>query len=325
MNALKTLQLHSVALHCGYPTATTKATRLAAIGSYDAFYSRLAAKPLDIISVDVGIKNFSYCKASYPSLDLPKVQIVQWNHLNLHDKFGALYTAKTSDPTSLVNSTAYLAHLAVHVVDLVFNSPKWVPSVVTIENQRTRSNGNSATLPNVLLNFTLENMLYAACAARATPKFNPDVLPMNANKMVNFWIARFTAKGPRLSGAQSKALRTQLLYGWLSQPANAPFKMDIGPLLGDFGSLSNRAKTNALLDALSFDSRPKKVDDLVDCLLYNLMYVLRLRHHCQLKTAIENENDLGELLHQWNTEHCAYLQPLVDAGAIELDTEYVEQ
>lgn len=324
MNKLKLSTLNSLALHCGYPTATTKQARLAAIFHYEDFITQLGApRPLNVLSVDVGIKNFSYCKASYKHLALPTVDIFEWNHLNLHDKFGADYTLQTGDPTSLVDSKAYIAKLAVDVVDHVFFDPNWTPNIITIENQRTRSNGNTSTLPNVLLNFTLENMLYAACSARIASSQNTKVIPMNASKMINFWLSRFIEKGHKLSGSRSKSLRTQLLYGWLSHPQYAPFAFGGLNIPPNFVDLSMRAKTNALLDQLSFDNRPKKVDDLVDCYLYNLMCVLQLRHHNDLRVALLNDEDITALVHRWDIEHCNYLHPVLESFNLELNKSYV--
>lgn len=317
MLSLKASTLNSLALHCGYPTASTKAARLLAIASYDAFFSALS--PRRIVSVDVGIKNFSYCKLSYVG---ESVTITDWNHLNLHEKYGSGYLHKTGDSSSLVDSKAYLAHVAVNVVDNILMSQE-DPDIITIENQRTRSNGKTSTLPNVLLNFTLENMIYAACEARGASHRNISIIPMNASKMVNFWMSRFLAKGPKITSLQSKTLRTQLLFGWLADPECAPFELKgLHSLPSDFASLSFRMQTSALLDLLTFDSRPKKVDDLVDCLLYNLMCMLQLRHHHELKKAQENEHDIAQLVHNWDKKHCRYLHPLLESTHLELASEY---
>lgn len=327
MNNLKLSLLNSLALHCGYSTASTKAARLAAISHYDSYFSAMGkTRPLNVLSVDVGIKNFSYSKTSYKCLELPVADLVEWNHLNLHERFGSHYLPKTGDPNSLVDSKAYLAQLAVNVVDSIFFDPNWTPTIITIENQRTRSNGNTSTLPNVLLNFTFENMLYAACAARGDALIRKiEIIPMNASKMVNFWISRFIARGPKISSAQSKVLRTQLLYGWLSHPKYSPFTLSglVSNLPQGFVDLSMRAKTNALLDHLSFGARPKKVDDLVDCLLYNLMCVLQLRHHHQLKVALSKNEDIAQLVQEWDTQHCGFLLPLLQSTELELGSEYL--
>ena len=318
MNTLKTATLNSLALHCGYPTASTKAARVAAIANYDAFFSSLPASPT-IVSVDVGIKNFSYCKVAHSDT---QVSIVDWNHLNLHEKYGSTYRPRTTDPDSLVDSKAYMAHMSVGVVnDILMPQGRW-PDIITIENQRTRSNGKTSTLPNVLLNFTLENMIYAACEARGASTHRVAVMPMNSNKMVNFWISRFVNKSSGMSSAHSKTLRTQLLFGWLSHPNHSPFDLQLPSLPLDFARLSYRKQTSALLQLLKFETRPKKVDDLVDCLLYNLMCLLQLRHHRELKQAQQDGHDIAELVRHWDSLHCRYLRPLLDSTELELAGEY---
>lgn len=321
MNNLKLSVLNSLALHCGYPTATTKLARIAATSIYDKLYTSLGKHtPLNVLSVDIGIKNFSYCKATYSSIHLDLAQLHEWNHLNLHDKFGAGYTLQTGDENSLVDLKGYMAKLAVDVVDEIFCGG-WLPNLITIENQRTRSNGNTSTLPNVLLNFTLENMLYAACRARKLEMGNVSVVPVNASKMMNFWVLRFIGKGQKLCGSRSKSLRTQLLYGWLALPENAPFKVQGLEIPLDFAGLSMRAKNNVVLDQLNFDTRPKKVDDLVDCYLYNMMSVVQLRRHAELKRAIESDQDLVELICKWDAEHCKFLDPILAQFNLELNIQ----
>lgn len=332
MNALKLSTIHNLALHCGYPTQTTKIARLEAAASYWPLLDRLASFPTKILSIDVGIKNFSYCKLHYgkqtPTAPKEKPRaacIDEWNHINLHDRFGPLYVPQTANSASPVDSKAYLAHLALSVVDSVLSCPKWTPSVITIENQRTRSNSNSATLPNVLLNFTLEHMIYAAFAARQMSDSrlkSTVVMPMNANKMVNFWLTRFIAKS-KISPAQSKLLRTNLLYGWLSAPEQAPFALPDMNLPPGFGALSARAKTKAFLDALSLDSRPNKVDDLVDCALYNLAFAKQLEHHQELRKALREEEDVALLVKKWDLQHCGYLEPVLRTQKVALSGEYL--
>lgn len=333
MNALKLSTLHSLALHCGYPTQTTKVARLEAAKSYWPLLDLLASFPVKILSIDVGVKNFSYCKLQYGENtsatggDSPTVaKVAEWNHMNLHDRFGALYDPKTADLTSPVDSKAYLAHLALSVVDSVLACPNWTPNVITIENQRTRSNSNSATLPNVLLNFTLEHMIYSAFAARQMANLRLKatvVMPMNSNKMVNFWLTRFIAKS-KISPAQSKLLRTNLLYGWLSTPQRAPFALPDLNLALDFEKQSSRTKSALFLDALSLDHRPNKVDDLVDCALYNFAFCKQLQHHYQLRNVLKDDGDVTELVQRWDREHCGYLEPLLRTQKVALNGAYLQ-
>lgn len=321
MNAFKVSTLHNLALHCGYPTLANKAARILAIERAATFADLIPTKDLRVLSVDVGVKNFSYCKASYSSVQLPVPKIALWNHHNLHDCFGSNYTLKTGDADSLVDSKAYLAQLAVSVVDEIFLDPEWVPHVITIENQRTRSNNNNATLPNVLLNYTLEHMVYSAFAARQTGKSlfkNTLVVPVNSNKMVNFWITRFVDKGVKVSSANSKKMRASLLYGWISEPESAPFDLSciVDRLPSDFASLSKKEQTASFLN--SFDAPPAKADDLIDCLLYNFAFVLQLNHHL----ALQKVKDVDALIEEWDTSHCQYIEPVLTQYGLELSHDF---
>lgn len=336
MNSLKVSALTRLALHCGYAGGTTKAARVLACSRAAAVAQRVLASqppgPLNVLSVDVGLKNFSYCKVSYAG---GHADVREWSHLNLHEQYGHLHGAKfRAEQLDGAESgecdglggpgeqKAYLASLALAVVDSVFAAPAWVPHVITIENQRTRSAANKVTLPNVLLNFTLEHMMYAAFAARQTTNAalaNTLVVPVHANKMVGFWISRFLAANAKFSGAKSKVYRTQLVHGWLARPEHSPFSLSLsGRLPADFAALSYRKRNNAVLDVVDALQRPKKVDDLVDCLLYNLQYAMELQHHLQLQEALVRDGDIPTLIDEWDTQHCSYLEPLLAETPLEL-------
>lgn len=322
MNSLKNDSLQRLALHCGYRTETTKAARLQAIASSAAFSNKLLAiprpktSPLRILSVDVGIKHFSYSKVAYSA---NTAHLHEWNVCNLHDRFGV---SDYSGFDSLVDSKAYLASLALGVVDDIFLSPDWTPHIITVENQRTRSNNNKATLPNVLLNFSLEQMMYAVFAARQSSNKNiaaSVVIPMNSNKMVNFWFSRFLAPLSKVSSAQSKVHRTNLLYGWLLDKGSAPFELasPIHTLPVDFGSLSSTKKKAALRGALSLAENITKVDDLVDSLLYNFTLAKQLVRHEQLLKA--GEDAIPLLLKLWDRHHQDYLSPLIESTNLNFE------
>lgn len=350
MNALSALNgstLHSFALHCGFPSGATKALKLAAISHLSWPLQRALNnsknEPFHVVSVDLGLKNFSYCKAFYLS---SKFDLVGWDVVNLHDRFGTKdplfdrYSAlvETEDPKALaktvlgvisnsVDSKAYMARLAVAVVDEILLTSDFRPHVITIESQRTRSNSNKVTIPNVLLNFSLENMIYAALASRQSrdPKLTDVVVvPMSSNKMVNFWLARFIRK-IKLTPLRSKNLRTALLYSWFLDPTLSPFDYSglVRGLPENFHSFPTNKKMKALAAVLDVKMPPKKVDDLVDCFLYNAAIAKHIQHYQAYVECEPTKEAYTELILEWDRHHCNYLQRFLKQTAIELNPEYL--
>lgn len=321
--SLKLAPLHNAALHCGYPAMGAKAERLNAIKESSAIYNSFRLKPLNILSIDVGIKNFSYAKLLYDKVKQKGRGVVlhDWNHVNLHNRFG---DTSANSLKSLLKP--YMAQIAVKVVDEILLGGKWEPSLILMESQRTRSNMNSATLPNVLLNYTLEHMIYAAYAARMTiPGKEAPIISTNSTKMVNFWINRFIEKDDRMSPSFSKKIRAGLLFGWLSEPESSPVDLSSisARLPSDFAELSFRKQTAAFIDSFSFECRPGKADDLIDCLLYNIASYLQLSHHYELQNYIKKEEDALPLLQSWDETHINYLKPLLEEFELKLKPEFI--
>lgn len=327
MSLLTIKNLQRLAIHCGYRTEITKSARLAAIADSSKFFDGLLSEkhsgPFNILSIDVGLKNFSYSKVSYHG---NRAHIKDWTVINLHDEFG---TPNYTDAGSLVDSKAYMARLAVSVVDNVLISGLWVPNVITIENQRTRSNSSKATLPNVLLNFTLEHMLYSAFAARQTTKkayAQSVIVPMNANKMVNFWLSRYLAKSC-YTPSKSKSYRKGLLYAWLKAPSSAPVDIsDFTSLLpSNFQSMGATLLSESLRLALNITRLNTKTDDLVDSMLYNFGIHRQISNHEEMKDLLTagEKNEIINKLDQWDRQHLCFLKPYLQENSnLSLSDEY---
>ncbi|GEQ66739.1 hypothetical protein JCM33374_g402 [Metschnikowia sp. JCM 33374] len=319
MNRLNLKDLQRLALHCGYRTDTHKPSRLKAIQESGQFFDGILAvrtpkQPFNVLSVDVGIKNFSYSKVSYTGT---KADIKEWSVLNLHDAYG---TPDYAHEDTLVDSKAYMAKLSLSVVDNILISKSWVPNIITIENQRTRSTSNKATLPNVLLNYTLEHMLYAAFLARQTTISDIKktiVVPMSSNKMVNFWMSRYTSMIHPFTPSKSKTCRRTMLFSWLKQPDISPFDMPdfINKFPSNFPKMGPNLSNNALKSVLGITRQQTKVDDLVDSLLYNITISRQISHHLEMKKFIEGDDKdaILELLEQWDKEHISFMDALLQS------------
>lgn len=352
LEALKQSTLHSFGLHCGFPLHVNKAGRLQQISKLSWLLEKIlknkGKSPLLIVSVDVGIKNFSYCKATY-SLEINQIQ--KWDVCDLHTRFGHRdplfnrYLGATENESNLletgeehedekraiaellddsIDSKAYLGRLAVSVVDEFLLSGE-VPHVITVECQRTRSNTNKLTLPNVMLNHSFEHMLYAVLAARqsSNPKLSSIALiPMNSNKMVNFWLSRFLVR-QRESNAKTKKMRSELAFSWFQDVAIAPFKYQLhSPLPSNFQQLSARLKFQNLASSLDLTVVPKKRDDLIDSFLYNAAIAKQIQHFQEYLDCERTPEAIEALVDGWSQQHITYLKGLTDTGDYELDPVY---
>lgn len=329
LQALLSPVLSQMALACGSPVAATKAAKISGLIHSLHFLDRLPLDNLNVVSIDVGIKNFSYCVSekldltrSYASHDV--LPIAKWGHYDLHARYGSTYENLTGDPNSPVDSKGYLSHLANHVVSeiLVNSSPK--PNLVVMETQRTRTRAQDATLPNVLLNYTLENMIYATYNCLQMNRAEKTVIvPMYSKNMVNYWLNRFFDKSSlRTSPSLTKRLRSQFFFNWVSSKSS-PFAFP-HLKLPKLDGLSNAKKSQAIAKVAANDGSmlAKKIDDLIDSLLYNLTMVNMLKCQRQLLEAVEKEADLNALLDAWLKYHVSLILPLMNGTDLKLNNTY---
>lgn len=261
----------------------------------------------DIIGVDIGLKNFAYCKLE---MGPTKPKIVEWNKFDLHKKYieryepilNATYDRDNILSENLVDSTRYLSYLSNKIItETIFPRSLSDPAIAVIEHQRTRSVGQLSTLPNVMNNFLLENMLYASFytyqrEGKQTNAVTRSLMnPVYSQSMAYFWINRFveelTDNNKKFIVKHSKSMRTKLVYHWLNRAflnddvialdRSYPFSFDTHvPKLDSLINsnkpfISHANKPNMLLQILQIDESNVtnfKIDDLVDSLLHALSY-----------------------------------------------------
>lgn len=298
--------LKEIAFYCGIPSSLAK-EELATLLTSTLNARNDFKPPLNVISIDVGLSNFSFADVSYKNWS-SKPHINRWNHTNLKEKFSFAQ-----------NETwrSSLSSLAVNAVDKLLLAGKKKPSIILIEAQRTRNAFSTATLPIVLLNFAFEQMLYATLAARDS---SIPVRPINASQMVPFWVSHYLQKQSKITPACSKKYRCSLVLGWLADPLLAP--MDLSSITShlpqDFSTMSTRAKTKSLLASYPFEVAPAKIDDLIDALLYNIATFLQLRRSHDVQQHLMVSDNPEPLLHKWYDEHCHYLSPVLSEYNLQL-------
>lgn len=291
--------LKKLALFIGADVPSVKPAIAAAILDRMGHLESLPKNKPRILSVDVGIKNFSFCDVSYQNPNKP--EILRWAHVDLHQSF-----AGHLPPHSNL-SRLNLAKVALKTVDLLL-STKENPSIFLIEDQRTRSNGRLATLPNVLRNYALQQML----TALLHEKCNQAVLEFPFSRsMLYFWLYSHMGNPKATTPVKSKNLRSLLVLGWLADPLCAPFDLSAisSHLPANFPSMSLSARTSALLSSFPFPTPPTKIDDVIDSLLYNLQMFQQIKHSSELRDCLLR-SDVSGLVEKWDEEHLAYLKPL---------------
>ena len=299
--------LAQLSILCGLPVQSTKAARTQSLLDGLKIGAKLPTN-MRVLAVDMGIKNFSYCQTVAKS----KPTIEKWTKVDLNNEYGATFKALTSDPGSLIDSRRYLRHLAYNIVSTIIKDK---PHLIMVETQRTRSNNMNSTLPNVLLNYTLENMIYAVLY---TLKTDAVIIPMNANNMISFWLNRFVDK--KSLSSNPKKLRIKLAFEWLAREDLRPFIFH-NSLPPDFSSLSTPNKSRALLNALQMSPK-EKVDDLIDSLLYALTANEIVTNQKKLARALEQDQDIAALVHNLNQNHLRLISRLAADGDVTLAKIY---
>jgi cruciform cutting endonuclease 1 len=312
--------LSQVCTTCGLTVKPRKQDKIDAITNGMQMVARLPAK-VNVLAIDVGVKNLSYCKLSQVGIggdERPTLDIDQWKKIDLHEQYGSTYRPLTNDMTSLVDSKRYLSHLAFELVNDIVIRRDETPHVIVVENQRTRSNQLLSTLPNVLLNYTLENMVYSTIwtLQQQHPRLRDAmVMPMNASKMSHFWLNRFI---DRPQNSQTKKLRIQLFFNWLyGDNDNAPFvhSFNLPERFGDFSSLH---KSKYLLDQLGLPVVNNKIDDLIDSLLYGLTTHRSLQNQYSLLEVLNCNSDLLTFAEDRDKEHFRLIQKVIIDNNLEL-------
>lgn len=306
LHSYKIPALNDIALHCGAPIfGTTKASRIEGIiAQYQLYliqWHNLTRRTT--LAIDIGIKNFSYCKtsplAAASSSSWP-ILVTHWEKLNLDTKFGASYTPLLHQDTVLDNKR-YLNHITNQLVDDLLQPG--LSNVKIMEIQRTRSNNNAQTLPTILTNHTLENLIWA--------KMYPAlVIPMTSMKLIHFWLYRFITKdliNTKLKKT-NKIIRRDLILSWF------------GKLYQLKGYRHEALAPLAIHQLLEHLHLPKgdKTDDLIDSLLYNLCINCQLNHLGHFHKYIQLDGNFVDFVNDANQFHLGLIQLVVERYQLEL-------
>ncbi|KAK6456366.1 cruciform cutting endonuclease [Scheffersomyces xylosifermentans] len=296
----KTTSLNQLALLCGLPTnRANKRSRIESIVNGLNLARKLPPK-VNILSIDIGIKNFSYCQVDSANFDLENHSVVKhWAKINLHDKYGSQYKPLI-DIDTLIDSKRYVNYMCTSLLRDVVDAP----DIVVMETQRTRSNNNAITLPNVLLNYTFENILYANLY-NSLPK--SIIIPMTSTNMISFWVNRFVTKESlKQFSKSSKKIRSQLFFHWLEQKSHMKLPNEIQ----DKGTLMTYLNLQ----------NGEKIDDLVDSLLYNITIRTQLSNQISLLKWLDQ--DLNEFIIRGNLYQLRSIFDLIEKLGLDWNDDF---
>lgn len=319
--------LNQLSLLCGAPIRANKHEKSCQILQTLNFYLKLPNR-FNLIAIDIGIKNFSYCKLPefhIENFDLHKagtfkVLFKDWKTLNLTEKypisneFLLLNLHGSFDTNDLLKDKYYISYLNHKIYNDLIHDPNCM-NVLLIETQRTKSNNNKVTLPNILDNYHFENLFYSQNLSNSL-KGNSDfnlILPMNSNRMTNFLINRFLIKDD-INSKNSKKLRLKLV----------PYLIKTGVL-----KVAELNEPNPLIKSLltlynSMESKISKLDDLFDSFLYSVSFLLYYYNSLWINEYIRQGKDLEELVNILNYNQLSILKGLFEQESLTINDTFME-
>lgn len=329
--------LKSLATSCGIPSTGTKSviatnilTDLNNINNVEHTYaiknhgSNMVTP--NVLAIDPGIKNFSYCKFRYPSeasgslTGKLKPVVEEWNKVNLLSKYSYLgiEESKLFSPNNFSKIVYELCK------DLALIDGKCKIDLVLIEQQRFRSGGSSQVLEWTLRVNMLEIMLHSFLYS-LNKQSNLRILPSNPRKMSNYLLMTHDQQSSKSLSAQKsiKSSRINIVNDWIDKLNNktdlssVPFEFNreistkISTYFNSEAYLKKRTKksgcnttTSRFNDIFNMIVDDKencrtKSDDLVDSLLHGVTYYSWLYNKGLLKLRIykdKTNEDLADLL-----------------------------
>lgn len=347
-------------LTCFIATTAKKDQKINSIITGLKLTKKLPSK-FNVVGVDIGLKNFAYCKLEIGNT---KPKIIKWEKFDLHNLYlnsykpllDINYDRDNILSENLIDSTRYLSYLSNRAIEEILFPPKLeLPSIAIVEHQRTRSTGKTSTLPNVLNNFLLENMIFSSFFTYQQV-FNKDksiqlsmINPVYSQSMAHFWINRFINEltdgksNKKLLVKHAKSMRNKLVYHWinrsiiddensnrypfiLSDQLKSSIQADDTLMKKPFIQVAN--KPNKLLKYLQLNEENItnfKIDDLIDSLLHGLSYAKyhqsKLKLLDNLEKCVANEDNSKEIINEYleetRNEQLVLLQDLVEETRIK--------
>lgn len=301
---LKSKTLTNLSVVCGSTIKSTKRDNAIQLMHNLEYHLKLPRK-ISLISIDIGIKNFSYCKLSnIESMDSKlHLNFNTWKTMDLNVKYPSNYQSPINDTISARQRLGFLNFLVFK--DLILHNQ---PDIILIENQRVKSNNNQVTLPGILLNYVFENLFYTNFELlKNYEDLKCSLLPMNSSRLTNYLINRFLIKS-EINSSNSKILRNKYVFNLLDNDMLTIEGMDCKNQ--DKRSFMKQYNQQA-------DQRIRKLDDLFDSVLYALTFIQYHQNNRYLDHYLKNNLDVNELVHILNNNSVYYLRKIEDIKLTE--------
>ncbi|ODQ80477.1 hypothetical protein BABINDRAFT_160757 [Babjeviella inositovora NRRL Y-12698] len=284
--------------HCGVSPTGNKSDLVAALSTGFIAPNR---KPYSVLSIDMGIRNFSFCRLLMENGAKPTIE--EWRKIDVDRYCG--------NSTPVYSPLAY-SQIAYDIVNqIVYNSAYAVPDLVLIERQRLRSGSSKNVFEHVLRVIMLENMLHASIYA--VKKLDPArektrVDSSSPAEMVRYWCTE-----EKLTATKSKTLRVNMVARWLEgylHGEDIPFELNkkyqqkvvnVDPKVKKLRSQSKKLYKTIMKGEDSEKEvgtgETEKGDDLVDSLLHGLAFHQWQCNRRELQRLVETgKGSLEEML-----------------------------
>lgn len=248
---------------------------------------------LDMVSIDVGLKNFSLARMAVPSLTsshTTKPTLVQWGKLNL--------------PVYCNVPNEFNPHIFAEIIDkLVFDLilGPGTPDIIVVERQRYRSQGGASVQEHVLKSNALEFMLFASLKTlQRVQGLQTGLYSSSPQTMANYWTDYYGSKR-HIGDEDSKTIRMMLVDEWMQHlmgntAALEPlFKLNVDPpkTIPAYRGLTRRVyesmsalnELNSPKYKVDIDDQNKKGDDVTDSLLHGISFIEFERNKQRLRES----------------------------------------
>ncbi|GMG29945.1 unnamed protein product [Ambrosiozyma monospora] len=195
-------------------------------------------RPLNLLSVDVGVRNFSFCrfeisKLGFGSISQTKskkkgkgqvsagstVVVTQWYKMNLHE-----FTGIKDESLNPLNYSKMVNKLIWNLIYPPSTSSCKYPDIILVERQRFRSGSQNNVLETILKTNVLEHMLISSLetASLMRPElYHPQIISCSPQAMAWFWKHRYcelTGIDPDQlkTASDNKLVRLKIVQDWLN-------------------------------------------------------------------------------------------------------------
>ncbi|KAH8685561.1 mitochondrial resolvase Ydc2 [Tricladium varicosporioides] len=301
---LKATQLRQIAYKCGILFSGTKTLltqrlhdelSVTAQQETRTLNSKTAsARPIRILSIDVGIRNLAYCvldvspgKKKGSKTELPTV--IEWHRLSVstppQTSKGTITNSKEKEDFSPL-TLSQKCYTLLRSRLLPHN-----PTYILIERQRFRSMGSKHILEWTIRVNMFESMLYATlCTLKAEGVWNGNIEAIAPGKVGPFWIAEDEDRGveefdgaskkvrvTKNTKAKNKGAKIDLVRKWLNSEEMMRLGNEgvesVGKAYMDRWSRSPGAMKGSKRGEQKDGGKMGKLDDLADSLLQGMAWI----------------------------------------------------